>query len=211
MWWAALAAAAAGGGADRKPATPTASGPERARSSQSSRAGAASSSSNWWSSLGTAARLDAQQEGPSELCQEVVESDPSSDDEASHTASTGVGRRLFDGPALHPAGVGNWSDTRNCAAVLAYDCPCGRQCLHRVGDVIKIYEHRRLFRAGQQQVKSRTLRGQLRDSLAQHYDAVTKTFTPSFVVGSVGDVCERAYVVATAVGEATYVRARAEM
>ena len=107
MWWAALAAAAAGGGADRKPATPTASGPERARSSQSSRAGAASSSSNWWSSLGTAARLDAQQEGPSELCQEVVESDPSSDDEASHTASTSVGRRLFDGPALHPAGVGN--------------------------------------------------------------------------------------------------------
>ena len=60
-------------------------------------------------------------------------------------------------------------------------------------------------------MKSRTLRGQLRDSLAQHYDAVTKTFTPSFVVGSVGDVCERAYVVATAVGEATYVRARADV
>lgn len=59
--------------------------------------------------------------------------------------------------------------------------------------------------------RSGRLRDVLRDMLSQHYDASLGTFSNSFVVNGIGGLCERAFVVAAGVSEATYVRARADV
>lgn len=122
------------------------------------------------------------------------------------------GRRLWDTRALNPSGVSKWDNAANCAAALKYDCPCGEKCLSKVADVIELYNHRKKFRSRLgTHGRSGALRDTLRDMLAQHYDAQLGAFSNSFVVAGIGGMCERAYVVACGVGEATFVRARADV
>lgn len=47
--------------------------------------------------------------------------------------------------------------------------------------------------------------------LKAHYDATTKRFVSGFVVANVGGLCDKAYSVASGVGEATIARARADV
>jgi hypothetical protein len=55
------------------------------------------------------------------------------------------------------------------------------------------------------------MRDVMREELAAHYDHEAG-FSNSFTIGTVGNICERAFAVASAaVGEATYVRARADV
>lgn len=119
------------------------------------------------------------------------------------------GRRLWDASLLHPSGVKNWRDARNCDAALAYICPCGNECLSKIGGAIALYEHRRSLRVTITQRGG--MRAVLREAMMSHFDASLGTFTTSFVVGEYGRVCERAYAVACAVSEATFVRARADI
>lgn len=121
------------------------------------------------------------------------------------------GRRLWDASIVYPSGVSRWEDARNCAAALAYDCPCGQRCLSKVGDVIQLYNFRRSFRAEVSRKGSGGIRDVLRKSLEKHFDRALGVFTNSFVVGDCGGVCERAYAVACSVSEPTFVRARADV
>lgn len=121
------------------------------------------------------------------------------------------GRRLWDANALHPSGLKNWRDARNCEAALAYDCPCGKKCLSHIGGTIALYEHRRALHTAIAKRSSGGMRTILREKLREHFDASLGTFTDSFVVGEYGQVCDRAYAVASALSEATFVRARADV
>jgi len=123
----------------------------------------------------------------------------------------GKGRRLWSTNELFPSGGKKWRDTANCTAVMTYDCPCGRRCLGRVPSAIDIYEHRRQLRAQVASQGSGGLRDILRKEMARHYDRNLNAFSHSFVVGSAGSICERAYAVASGASEATYARARADV
>jgi len=121
------------------------------------------------------------------------------------------GRRLWDKRLIFPSGVSNWRDTANCAAALNFVCLCNKPCLARVGDVIKLYEHRKSLRVEMGKQKSGGMRDVLRQKLAAHYDSSSNTFQNSFVVGGVSGLCDRAFAVAAGVSEATFVRARADV
>lgn len=92
---------------------------------------------------------------------------------------------------------------------------CGAKCLDKMlhhcreNSVIAVYDFRRLLRDRARRATG--LRDELRDDLAAHYDASTKTFSKGFVVGAVGGMCERAYAAAAGVSEITYARARADV
>lgn len=133
------------------------------------------------------------------------------DDEDMLAAGVTPGRRLWDKRVLFPAGVKRWDNTANCQAALAYECPCGQRCLSKVGDVLRLYEHRRSLRANCRDVNTGQLRDKLRQKLEEHYDAEKGKFSQSFVVAGVGEICERAYAVAAGVSETTFVRARSDV
>lgn len=133
------------------------------------------------------------------------------DDEDMLGAGCKPGRRLWDARTLFPAGVKRWDNTANCQAALSYECPCGQRCLSKVGDVLRLYDHRRKLRAHSRSLNKGELRDRLRDKLEEHYDAVERKFSQSFVVAGVGGVCERAFAVAAGVSETTFVRARSDV
>lgn len=126
------------------------------------------------------------------------------------------GKRMFDALQLHPNGVANWMHAPNCAACLNYVCACPESCMkklaahHGDGSVTAIYEFRRLFR-------DKAMRNQLgltdtlHTDIKAHFDVVTRVFVPGFVVAGVGGLCEKAYVVAIGLSEATIARARADV
>lgn len=120
-------------------------------------------------------------------------------------------RRLWDSNLVYPAGVRKWDNTQNCNAAVEFVCPCGNRCLSHVGGLIAVYEHRKMFWAKVHSAGSGGIRDVLRKTLTDHYDAALGTFTRSFVVGSYGRVCERAYAVACSVSEPTFVRARCDV
>lgn len=122
-----------------------------------------------------------------------------------------TGRRLWDASVVYPMGVRNWSDTKNCAAALVYECPCGMKCLSSAGSLIDIYEHRRKIRALAEQKGSGGLRDTVRRLLAEHYDGEACAFTPSFVVGKCARACDYAFAIGSALSEITFARARTDV
>lgn len=152
--------------------------------------------------------VDAAVDDKSSSASDVDEFD---DEDASLSNLHPIGRRLWDAKKLHPNGVSNWRDVVNCRAVLDYDCPCGHRCLQKLS-VIDIYEHRQQVRSHSGGTKSGSVRRDtLRRKMEEHYDFSLGMMQNSFVIAGFGGVCERAYVVASAVSEATYVRARADV
>lgn len=131
--------------------------------------------------------------------------------EDTERSGSGPCRRLWDHHEVYPAGVKKWDNTQNCSAALQFDCPCGRRCLSRAGDLIAIYEHRRAFWKQVRMKDSGGVRDVLRRNLAAHYDSTLGTFTNTFVVGCNAYVCERAYAIACSVSEPTFVRARCDV
>lgn len=129
----------------------------------------------------------------------------------SERSGTVIGRRLWDAARVYPKGVRNWRDVSNCAAALQYDCGCGKMCLAKVCGVIELYEHRRTFRARAKKLGSGGLRDVMREELERHFDAASRSFSTSFVIGGVGTLCERAFAVGSGVSEPTFVRARADV
>jgi len=121
------------------------------------------------------------------------------------------GRRLWDARKVYPSGVKLWRDTANCAAALKFECPCGEKCLSKVGDVIRLYEHRCQLRQETRRAKAGGMRDALRAKLEAHYDSRLREFQQSFVVAGCAAICERAFAVACGVSEATFVRARADV
>lgn len=137
-----------------------------------------------------------------------------SEDDTAHGSSRWrfeKGRRLWDASVVYPMGVRNWSDTRNCAAALAYACPCGMECLSRAGGLIEIYEHRRKLRVRAEQKDSGGFRDTVRRALAEHFDQGSSSFTRSFVVGKCAHACEHAFAVGSAISEITFARARTDL
>lgn len=147
-----------------------------------------------------------------ELSEEEQVDELSDNDDDLLSAGPMIGRRLWDNKAVYPAGVKKWDNTANCEAALHYNCPCGQQCLSKVGGVVRLYEHRRQLRA---RIGLNHGSGQMRDilraKLAEHYDVGLRSFSASFVVAGVSGICERAYAVAAGVSEATFVRARGDV
>eukprot|EP00962_Isochrysis_galbana_P018008 scaffold5183_cov153-Isochrysis_galbana.AAC.1 len=101
----------------------------------------------------------------------------------------------------------------NLKAAFAYECPCGRQCLGRVKEchaddaLTVLYDHRRLLRDKAKKGKG-GLRDEVRRIYQEHFDGSTHIFTHNFVIGRVGDMCDRAFAVGSSLSEATYVRER---
>lgn len=138
--------------------------------------------------------------------------DASTDDEDDQAVlQLGGGRRLWNSSAVHPTGVKKWEDTRNCHAALEFECPCGRACLSRIGGPIELYKFRQQLRMKVQAKGSGGMRDVLRREMEGHYDLSRATFTCSFRIAEFGQVCERAFAVACAVSEVTFVRARADI
>ena len=118
------------------------------------------------------------------------------------------GRRLWDKAVT----AGRWDSVESCSRALEFECPCDTPCLRSVRDgVIGIYQHRQEFQRQAGKRGQGGLRDELAAKLKEHYDAASRTFTNSFVVGSKGTCCERAYAVACGVSEATYSRARTDV
>lgn len=126
----------------------------------------------------------------------------------------GKGRRLWDSSLVYPNGVQNWCHLPNIFAAFAYECPCDHKCLARVkdchGDAAghALCFHRQGVRAKAKELGQGGLRDHMASVYAAHYDKVNGVLTRSFVVGDVGDVCERAFAVACGLSEVTYARAR---
>lgn len=76
--------------------------------------------------------------------------------------------------------------------------------------MLAIHEHRRLLRSKVEKGKG-GLRDEVRRIYHEHFDASAGRFTQSFVIGTVGDVCERAFAVGSSLSEATFVKARADV
>lgn len=120
------------------------------------------------------------------------EDDSVGDVDADMRADKSRGRRLWDSRLLFPAGVDKWDNAGNCEAALGFECPCGNRCLSRVGDVVRLYEHRKKLRTHVgKNARSGALRDTLRDRLSEHYDAGLGRFSDSFVVSGVGGLCAR--------------------
>jgi len=123
------------------------------------------------------------------------------------------GRRLWDSSIIYPNGVKNWCHLPNILAAFDYECPCDRRCLARIrarhGDAAGhvLCMHRQSVRAKAKELGQGGLRDHMASAYTSHYNKVNKVFTQSFVVGDVGDVCERAFAVACGLSEVTYVRA----
>jgi len=124
------------------------------------------------------------------------------------------GHRLWNSSAMYPNGVANPYHLPNIMAAFTYDCPCSRKCLSRVqayhgheaGHVL--CTHRQGIRARAKELGRGGLRDHTASVYASHFNKVVGAFTRSFVVGGVGDVCERAFAIATGLSEVTYARAR---
>ena len=84
------------------------------------------------------------------------------------------GRRLWEARLVAPAGVSDWSNTLNCTSALAYECPCGEQCLSRVSDNLELYK----WRACQRQLAKKV--GGWRDFVRHEMESHFRKDTASF-------------------------------
>ena len=118
--------------------------------------------------------------------------------------------------AQFPEGVtghANW-DIGNLKAAQAWECPCpdrrnciGNERLPRE----HLYEHRKAFRMKALAPGGDGLRDSSRIRQAEHFDAASRSFTRSFVVGGVADCCNASAGLADGLSFATFASARTDV
>ena len=150
-------------------------------------------------------------------CEDHSAAEGSDDSEPESTPSPSAPRRKSTGKLWSTAqfpegttGARNW-ELANLHAAQSWDCPCPdrKNCLDRM-TILELYEYRKQFQTvtapqggGQRDACRRELEG--------HYNASTRSFTRSFVVGKFGDCCAAAAGLAKGMSFANWSSSRTDV